>query len=138
MTLASFAAFFGAQVFLGPDGHGSSLSDPGVLRAVAGIGALPHAVGLLGGALGWIVRSTAGAITALVALLLIVPDLVTVPPGSWADTITKYLPTDAGEAFVSSERVPDTLAPWTGLVVLALWVGVAFVAAVVLVRRRDA
>ncbi|CAN5134602.1 hypothetical protein BH09ACT13_BH09ACT13_15400 [soil metagenome] len=35
MTLASFAAFFAAQIFLGPDGHGSSLGDPGAPRAVA-------------------------------------------------------------------------------------------------------
>ncbi|MGZ8475858.1 MAG: ABC transporter permease [Candidatus Limnocylindria bacterium] len=61
MTLASFAAFYGAQIFLGPDGHGSSISDPGVLRSVAGVGLNLTLVGLLGAGTGWIVRSTAGA-----------------------------------------------------------------------------
>jgi ABC-2 type transport system permease protein len=50
----------------------------------------------------------------------------------------KYMPSNAGESFVTSTRVPDTLAPITGIGVLALWAAAAFVAAVVLVRRRDA
>ncbi len=137
MTVASFAAFFGAQIFLGPDDHGSSLSDPGVLRSVAGVGLYLTLVGLLGAGIGWIVRSTAGAITALVGLLLILPNLISFL-GSWADGIVKYLPSNAGESFVSSARVPDTLAPFTGIGVLTLWAAAAFVAAVMLVCRRDA
>jgi len=34
--------------------------------------------------------------------------------------------------------MPDTLTPVTGIGVLTLWVAAAFVAAAVLVRRRDA
>jgi ABC-2 type transport system permease protein len=137
MTLASFVAFYGAQIFLGPDDHGSSISDPGALRSVAGVGLYLTLVGLLGAGIGWIVRSTAGAITALVGLLLIFPNLIAFL-GSWADPIVKYMPSNAGESFVTSTRVPDTLAPFTGIGVLALWAAAAFVAAVVLVRRRDA
>jgi ABC-2 type transport system permease protein len=137
MTLASFAAFYGAQIFLGPDDHGPSISDPGALRSVAGVGLYLMLVGLLGAGIGWIVRSTAGAITALVGLLLIFPNLIAFL-GSWAAAIVKYMPSNAGESFVTSTRVPDTLAPITGIGVLALWAAAAFVAAVVLVRRRDA
>jgi ABC-2 type transport system permease protein len=137
MTLASFAAFSGAQIFLGPKGHGSSISDPGALRSVAGVGLYLTLVGLLGAGIGWIVRSTAGAITALVGLLLILPNLIPFL-GSWADPIVKYMPSNAGESFVTSARVPDTLAPVTGIGVLALWAAAAFVVGAVLVRRRDA
>ncbi len=42
--------------------------------------------------------------------------------------------TSAGSAIV----LPDTPAPWTGLGVLVHRVAVALVAAVVVVRRRDA
>jgi ABC-2 type transport system permease protein len=137
MTLASFAAFYGAQIFLGAHGHGSSISDPGALRSVAGAGLYLTLVGLLGAGIGWIVRSTAGAITALVGLLLILPNLIPLL-GNWSDSIVKYLPNNAGEAFITSARVPDTPAPVTGIGVLALWVAAAFVAAAVLVRHRDA
>jgi ABC-2 type transport system permease protein len=82
-------------------------------------------------------RSTAGAISALVGLLLILPNLIAFL-GSWAHPIVKYMPGNAGESFVTSARMPDTLAPVTGIGVLAVWVAVAFVAAAVLVRRRDA
>jgi ABC-2 type transport system permease protein len=137
MVPASFAAFYGAQIFLEPDGHGSSITDPVVFRAVAGVGLYLTLVGLLGAGIGWIVRSTAGAITALVGLLLISPNLIAFL-GSWADPIVKYLPSNAGESFVTSTRAPDTLAPFTGIGVLALWAVAAFVAAAVLVRRHDA
>jgi ABC-2 type transport system permease protein len=138
MTLASFAAFFGGQIFLSAHDHGSSLSDPGALRAVAGVGVYLMLVGALGGALGWIVRSTAGAITALVALLLILPVLVGFLPASVGTDIAKLLPSHAAEAFVSSGPVANALAPWTGLGVLVLWVALALAAATVLLRRRDA
>ena len=137
MTLASFAAFYGAQFFLGAEGHGSSISDPGALRSVAGAGLYLTLVGLLGAGIGWIVRSTAGAITALVGLLLILPNLMPLF-GSGADRLARYMPSNAGESFITSTRMPDTLTPVTGIGALALWVAAAFVAAAVLVRRRDA
>jgi ABC-2 type transport system permease protein len=137
MVPACFAAFYGAQIFLGPTGHGSSISDPGALRSVAGVGLYLTLVGLLGAGIGWVVRSTPGAITALVGLLLILPNLVSFL-GSWADPIVRYMPSNAGESFVTSTRVPDTLAPFQCIGVLALWAAAAFVTAVVLVRRRDA
>lgn len=138
MTLASFAAFFGGQIFLAAEGHGSSLSDPGALRAVVGVGLYLMLVGSLGGALGWIVRSTAGAISALVALLLIIPLLVGFFPSGLATDVARFLPTNAAGASVSSGPVEDALGPWTGLGVLALWVALAFAAAALLLRRRDA
>jgi hypothetical protein len=138
MTLSSFATFFAAQLILVPDGHGASLSDPGALRSVAGIGLYLALIGVMGGAFGWIVRSTAGAISSLVALLLIVPALVGLLPGSLSTTITEYLPNNAGGSFVTSAHIPDTLAPWTGIGVVGLWTAVALAAAVVVVRRRDA
>jgi len=137
MTLASFAAFYGAQIFLGPQGHGSSITDPGALRSVVGTGVYLSLIGLLGAGIGWVVRSTAGAITALVGLVLVVPNLMPLL-GSWIRPVVRYMPSNAGESFVTSERVGDALAPWTGLGVLALWTAVAYVAAAVLVSRRDA
>ena len=138
MTVASFGAFFAAQAFLGPDGHGSSLADDGVLRAVAGTGVFLTLIGVLGGALGWILRSTASAIAALLGTLMVLPLLVSFLPGSVGDTISKYLPSEAGEAFVSSIGSPDALAPGAGAAVMVAWVVVALAAGFAVVRRRDA
>jgi ABC-2 type transport system permease protein len=135
MVPASFAAYYGAQPFL-PESVASSITDPGVFRAVAGVGVYLMLVGLLGAGIGWIVRSTAGAISMLVALVLIFPLLLEFL-GSWADSIAKYMPSNAGESFVTSGPVKDALGPYAGIGVLALWAAAAFVVAVVLVRRRD-
>lgn len=137
MTASSFTAFFGAQVFLSGQGHGSSLADPGALRAVAGVGLYLALIGILGGALGWIIRSTAGAIAALVGVLLVLPGLVAAIPGSFSTSVGKYLPEAAGGSFLTTSPAPDTLAPWTGMGVLVLWVAAALIAAVVVLRRRD-
>ena len=138
MTLASLAAFFAAQGFLGPDGHGSSLGDPGALRAVVGTSIYLTLIGVLGGALGWILRTTAGAIAALLGTLMILPLLVGFLPGSVGDTITKYLPSEAGEALATSIEQPDLLAPGAALAVLTLWVAGALALALAMLRRRDA
>lgn len=49
------------------------LSDPGALRVVLGTGAYLAAVALIGSAIGWIVRSTPGALVAAAALILVCP-----------------------------------------------------------------
>lgn len=138
MVAASFGAFFGSQLFLSHYGHGSSLTDPGVLRAVIGTGVYLALIGLLGSALGWIVRSTPGGISSLMGVLLVIPVLLQVLPGSWAGSLFKYLPSEAGSSFVMSVRPPDTLAPWTGLAVLVAWVAAALAVAALALRRRDA
>ena len=138
MTVASFVAYFLAQAFLSSHGHGSSLSDHGALRSVAGIGLYLSLIGTLGGALGWIVRSTAGGISALVGIMLILPGVVGLLPNGIGEVITKYLPSEAGGAFITAAHNAGALSPWTGLGVLILWVAGAVAAATMLIRRRDA
>jgi ABC-2 type transport system permease protein len=135
MTVSSFIAFFGAQAFLS---GAASLSDPGALRAVAGVGVYLALIGILGGALGWIIRSTAGAIAALVGVLLVIPVVVQAVPTTLTTTVAQYLPADAGGSFLATVQAPDTLGPWAGLGVLVLWVAASLAAAAVVVRRRDA
>jgi|tagenome__1003787_1003787.scaffolds.fasta_scaffold20952294_3 ABC-2 type transport system permease protein len=138
MVATAFVTFYGAQAFLSHYGHGYTLSDPGVLRVVVGTGAYLALIGLLGGALGWILRSTAGGIATLLGLLLVIPVLLRVLPWTWATDLGTYLPDQAGSSFVSSIHTAGTLTPWTGLAVLLAWVIGAFAVAGVLLKRRDA
>jgi hypothetical protein len=137
MTLAALGGFLAAQIFLGPEGRGSSLTDDGVLGAIAGTGVYLTAAGLLGGALGWILRSTASALAALLGTLMILPLLVPLL-GSVGDTIVKYLPSEAGAVLSSSVTQPDLLAPGAALAVLGAWVVAALAVGLAVVKRRDA
>ncbi len=117
---------------------GVSLSAPGALRAVVGGAVYLTAVGLLGLALGTLLRRTAGAIATLFGVLLIFPLLVGALPDPWNTDISKYLPGDAGRAMFTVQHQSDLLSPTGGLVVLAVWVIGGLVVAGVVLNRRDA
>ncbi|GAB3781981.1 ABC transporter permease [Nocardioides ungokensis] len=138
MVAASIAGFLVAQAFLSGYRPTYSLSDPDVLRVVVGTGVYLTLIGLLGGAIGWIFRSTPGALVALFAIILVLPVLLLLFHGAWARHASAWLPTGAGASFSTSLRAPDALSPWPGLAVMATWVIVAYVFAGVLLHRRDA
>ncbi len=138
MVAASCVGFLVAQAFLSGYRPTYSLSDPDVLRVVVGTGVYLTLIGLLGGAIGWIVRSTPGALVALFALILVLPVLLLLFHGAWAQHAGAWLPTGAGASFSTSLRMPGTLAPWPGLAVMVAWVVAAYVLAAVLLHRRDA
>ena len=136
MEGASFAAFFLGQLAL--QSHGVSISDPGALRAVVGSGLYLTVVGVFGVALGFVIRSTAGGIAALVGLLLVLPGVMSILPQSWQDHLTPYLPSTAGGAVYQIRVDPGTLAPWSGFGVFVLYAAVLVAAAGVVLVRRDA
>ena len=80
MVLASVVGSLVAQAFLSGYRPTYSLSDPDVLRVVVGTGVYLTLIGLLGGAIGWIVRSTPGALVALFAVILVLPVLLLLFP----------------------------------------------------------
>jgi ABC-2 type transport system permease protein len=128
--------FVGGQAVLGE--KGIALTDDGVLRSVFGTAAYLTGVGVLGMALGFLLRNTAAALTSVVALLLIVPGVVSLLPAGWSETIAPYLPSNAGQAFMSVGDNPDLLTPSAGAAVFIGWLVVLLSVAVTLLRRRDA
>ena len=138
MVAASVAGFLVAQGFLSGYRPTYSLSDPDVLRVVFGTGVYLTLVGLLGGAVGWLVRSTPGSLVALFATILVLPVMLLLFHGAWAEHVRAWLPTGAGASFSTSLRMPGTLAPWAGLAVMVGWVVLAYLVAAVRLRRRDA
>jgi ABC-2 type transport system permease protein len=137
MVVASVVAFLGGEAVLSHYGMGFSLGDPTALRVTLGTGVYLTLVGLLGSAFGWLVRHTAGAISALLGLLLIAPVIFGNFLGTWGKDVAKFLP-NGGESFIHSYTAPLTLAPWAGLAVTVAWVVVLTVVAAVRLRRRDA
>lgn len=138
MTVASFAVFFSGRAVYAGDGETLGLGDDGVLRAVLGGGVYGAGIVLMGLALGFLLRSTAAAIGTLVGTLMIAPGLVGLLPDSINESVGKFLPSNAGQAFLSVAGSDTLLSPSNGFAVFVAWaVGLLGLAAVV-VRRRDA
>lgn len=135
--LGALGAFLLGSVGLHGDKIALSLGDPGVVRSLLGAGLYLGLVGVFGVALGALVRSAAGGIGILVALLLIVPGLTSLLPDSWSDTLSPYLPSNAGGAVMSLHQSAGSLAPWAGLAVFAAWVAVLLAGAAYRLVRSD-
>ena len=138
MLIAVLASFLIGQLILG-DGKNTTLAADGVLRAVLGSGLYLAGIGVFGIAIGALMRNTAGAISVVVATLLIVPGLARlVLPESWNTTLTPYLPSNAGSAFTSVTGSDTLLSSGAGAAVFVGWLVVLLAGAAVLIRRRDA
>jgi ABC-type transport system involved in multi-copper enzyme maturation permease subunit len=134
----SFAAFLvGRQVIAA---HiAVNLGDPGVTRSVIGAGLYLAVLGLFALGFGAILRHTAGAITAVLGLILVVSNLTGLLPDSWGHHINAYMPTNAGLLIIQPHQQPgDLLSAWQGLGVFAGWTALVLVIATILFTRRDA
>jgi hypothetical protein len=158
MAPAAFAAFFVAQGILANQGLDAQISDPGVARAVFGASLYLAMVGVIGCALGWLLRSAAGAIFALVVVLILLPVLLPLIQLDWVQNFSEYLPSTAGQTIYTVDpdnlmsramqggvRMEDILGgeeepmkPWVGFGILVAWAVVALGAAGALLLRRDA
>ncbi|MEP6815027.1 MAG: ABC transporter permease subunit [Marmoricola sp.] len=137
-TSACLAAYFVFQAFLGDNSMRTSISDPGVLRAVLGGGLYLTVLGLLGLGLGTVIRSSAGAIATLFGLLFVPTILAGILPSAWRNTIGPYLPTNAGEATYSLNPHASALSASAGLAVFCLYAATALAAGFYLITHRDA
>ena len=136
--ITSFAAFYAAQPFWAHQHLAAHIGDPNVLRAVIGAGLYVLASGMFGFAIGAIVRHTAGAITAAVALLLVVPPLTNLLPGGWGDDVTKVFTSNAGSMVATTIQQAKSLSPWEGYLAMTVWWVVPLIIGAYLIKRRDA
>jgi ABC-type transport system involved in multi-copper enzyme maturation permease subunit len=137
-TLSVFTAFAIGQVILSSKHLGVSLGDPGVFRAVCGAVAYLVFIGLLALGLGAVLRRTAGAISALFALILVLPLLAQALPSPWNTDVSQVLPGPAGFAIFTVRPESDLLSPGMGALVCLIWLVAIYVLATVLITRRDA
>lgn len=137
-SVGAFAAFTVGSRFLTDTPVALSLSSAGVVRSLLGAGLYLALVGVIGVAVGALLRSVAGGIAVLVALLLLVPGLVALLPASWEQDISPYLPSNAGESMYALSQAAPALSPATGLVVLLGWTVLALAGAAYRLVRSDA
>ena len=91
MMAACFAAFFIGQAILSTKDMGVGIGAPNALRTVVGTSLYLTILGLLALGIGTLIRKTAGAITAIVGMLFVLPVLSIFLPSS-LDDVQKFLP----------------------------------------------
>lgn len=115
-----------------------TLGDAGVLRSLLGAGLYLGLVGVIGAALGALLRSVAGGISVLVGALMLVPGLISLLPSAWRNDISPYLPSNAGESMFALHHAANTLTPTAGLTVFLGWTVLALAGAAYRLVRTDA
>ncbi len=112
LSLVSFAV---GQAVIASSAPTASLAGPGVLRAVAGTALFLAVIGMLGVAVGALVRSTTGGVAVMVAVIFVLPAAGQVLPSSWRDPMLKFWPTQAGGQMLNVVQQAHALSPWAGL-----------------------
>jgi ABC-2 type transport system permease protein len=136
--LSSFAAFLLGQAMFSIHHLQADLSTPGALRMVIGSALYVTVVGVMGMALGTLLRSTATAISALVGVIFILPTVLQLLPGSLTNQVTQYSPADAGAALWSTGmRSGAVLAPWSGFGVMCGWAAALVALGALRLRASD-
>ena len=136
MAFISFAV--GEAMLKSPAPH-ATLGQPGVLRAVLMCGAYPALVALIGLALGALIRHTAGAIGAIVAVLLAPPLLLLAFSQSVRDAALKFFPEPmAANSLTAVKPVAHTLSPAVSLALLCGYAVVLLAVGAWALARRDA
>jgi hypothetical protein len=137
--LTSFVAFFLGQFLLSSPATHATLSSPGAFRAVFGGGLFVCVLGLIAMGLGTIIRHTAGAVSAFVGILLIVPLIVQALPYQLSFDVRKFLPDRIGVHMITTKGQEfNQFGPWTGMFILCLYAVGLLVIGLMLLERRDA
>ncbi|MDM7830672.1 hypothetical protein [Cellulomonas edaphi] len=135
LVAAVAAAVLGTRLL---PGGAPALTDPTVIRVVLGSVAYLVGIALIGLALGVMLRSTAGAVAAVLGAVMILPAILgTVLADSWSRVI-EVLPSSAGDALVTTGHVDGVLAPLLGGADFVAWVAMVLALAAVSLTRRDA
>lgn len=119
--IMAFVAFGVGQAVLKSQFPHAALGQPGVLRAVLMAGVYPALIGLIGLGLGALIRHTAGAISAVVGVLFVLP-LILVPLGtSIQNSVGQFMPMLIAENSLTAVKpVAHSLSPGVGFAVLCL------------------
>jgi hypothetical protein len=137
--VAAFAGFAAGQLAIrGSAVPLASLGDPGILRATALTGVYLGIAGLLGLALGALLRHSGAAIGVLFAGFF-VPMIVAGTVGVGGLPVTRYVPNLMLLNSISvATPVPGALPAWAATLVMVGYAGLGLGLATLLLTRRDA
>jgi ABC-2 type transport system permease protein len=90
--VTSFVDFFVGQAILSSKHYDATLGQPGVLRSIFLSAAIVMVFGLLAYGAGAIIRHSAGAITAILGVIFLIPLLAQALPNAWFADLQRWLP----------------------------------------------
>jgi ABC-2 type transport system permease protein len=133
----AFVSFFLAQAIMAGRHGGLSLAAPGVARAVLAAGLLLAVCALTGLGLGAIIRHTAGAIAATIAVIYVLAVACLVMPRPWDTRIGQFTLPFAAYQLVTQHPQASLLSPGLSLVIVLAWPAAVLAVAGWLLTRRD-
>jgi ABC-2 type transport system permease protein len=164
-VITSFVAFFVGQSLLSGSGVSASLLHsvtvpqgviqtpssttfvgtititPGdVITAIIGSALFVTSVALIAFGLGAIIRHTAGAITAAIALMFVIPIIIQLLPNQWRWDIMRFFPDAAGRVLsvTIGQHNPHLWSAWPQFGVTLIYAAVLIGVGAYLFRTRDA
>lgn len=135
--IAAVISFFVGQTLLASHHLSVGPTAPGALRSVVGAALYVTVAGLIGLALGALLRNTAASISAFVGVFFVIPQLTPLLPSSISTHLTPYLPSNAGAALFGAGPA-HALSPWLGLMVFCGYAIALITAAAYRLQRGDA
>ncbi len=139
MAVATLISYFVTQAIVSEHHLQHGIGYPGALRVVIGNILFLTVLGTMCVGLGTWVRNSAGGIAAFVGLLFVLSGLIDILPTSVGNSVSPYLPLNAGTA-VATFHFDNShhLSPWGGFALFCGYTLIILVGASVTLLRRDA
>src|SRR5262249_5409371 len=137
--VASFISFFLGQALLNSHHLGVSITAHDALRSVIGAALYLTVAGLIGVALGALLRNTAAGVATFAAVVFVIPPPAAPLPPPSHDPLGPSPPSHAGGViWGGTVNVPNPLSPWTGFALLCGYAAILTSAGAWRLRRSDA
>jgi len=139
--VTSFVDFFVGQAILSSKHLNTTLAQPDVLRAVLLSAAIVTVFGLFAYGAGALIRHTAGAITAMLGMIFLIPLLAQALPTPWYQSIQRWLPGGSALSPIPSSapaHSPFLFSAWGEFGVFCGYAAVLLVIGAWSFIRRDA
>ncbi|GAB3566381.1 ABC transporter permease [Spelaeicoccus albus] len=135
--VAGVAGWAVAQPILASKNLDFAFTTDGVPGIIAGLGLYLMCAALMGMAIGFLLRNSAGAIVTTLALLLIVPIIFQLIPLDAINNMSPYLPSQAGQEMTQISTSGDKFNQWQGGLIMGAWAFVLLVAASIRLKSSD-
>jgi hypothetical protein len=136
--LIAFATFFTSQWALSAQHLNVTLAHPGALRGVLAAGFYLAVTTWVGLGLGAIIRHTAGALTAVTAVVLLLPEIVHALPAPWDTRIGRFTVDGAAQQMIAQHPHAGYFSAGPSLLIVAAYAAAPIAAAAFVITRRDA